>query len=422
LGPTLLCVLVTLWSDPVELNAGVTAEVRAGESPVIAQQNAQAFVATLVTPTIDLDLKESRGGARLTYYPRLVWQSPNALDRTIRPLLLHQGSLSASVRPTRTTHVAARAFASYGEPDYSILPQLIGASGGTVPVGPGQAAVPQVQTIVTFSGSALLEDQVSRRLRVTLGGGATYFRPIGTPTPAPAGAMLPGISFLSEQTTATLTPGIVERLTRNDDLGVAINGTYSTYSTGIEVALVGPSVSWRARRAAGDELRVELGAAVARDVGAVSAVPGGQAVAPTGSVEALLHLGGEDEYGVWTRLRAAVDEFIDPVLSTVYPRTFVAAQTVLVVAPDWSVGLQADFTTSLRTPSPAMMSLDETAFSVVVPVRHRFGPSLIAELGGRWGERAPAIAASDFAFRERQLWVYVSLTADTRARARWSGR
>jgi hypothetical protein len=424
LGLTLIFALATLWADPAELNAGVTSETRAGVSPLLGSQEPQAFTATLVTPMLDGELKEPGGGLRLAYYPRFVWQTPNALDRTVRPLILHQVSLAAAIRPNEATHFSLRAYGSYGEPDYSILPQLVGsAPGSTVPIGPVQSAVPQIQTILTASATALLEGDVSRRLSLTLGGGVSHFRPIGAPpAPSPVAGMAAAPSFLIEQTTASVSPGFFERLAPSDDLGLVVNASYATYSDGVDVGLVGPSAFWRERRAGRYELRLELGATIAHDLGAVSAVPGGTVVSPTGAVDGAFHVVGQDESGLLARFRAGVDEFVDPILSQVYPRAFVSAQLAFVVAPNWWAGVQGDFTTSLISPSMATMNLDETALSVVVPVRHRFGPNVIVELGGRWGERAPAITSSDFGFRERQLWAYLAITADTRERSAFSWR
>jgi len=415
-------ILATLLADPVELNAGIATELRGGDSPVLANQESHAFVATVTTPQGDLELKDRRVYLRLTYFPRLVWQSPNALDRTLRPLLLNQAALSLIGRPTMRTRITAHAFGSYGEPDYSILPQLVGTGQGTPPLGSGQAAVPQVQKILTLSAGVLVESDLNRRFLLACGLDGSHFRPIAesSPAKAPPGTMQT-ISFLIEQTTVAASPGIIYRLTPHDALALTVNTTYVTYSGGIALALVNTTLSWRALRSARDEFRVELGVAEAHDLGTASAVPDRQAVSPTGSIDALLHIFSEDEYGLWTRLRVAVEEYVDPVLTQVYPRALVYGQITLVMAPDWSAGIQGDFATSLRT-APAATNLDETALSIVLPVRHRVTPNVIVEIGGRWSERAPALTATNFGFRERQIWAYLSLTATTRARPAWSGR
>jgi len=421
LALTILPLLATLLADPFELNAGITTEARAGQSPVLASQDSQAFMAMVATPRLEAALRDRQTDVRLSYFPRFVWQSPNTLGRTVRPLLLNQAALSLSSRPTATSELGAHAFGSYGEPDYTILPQLIGAGQGMVPVGSGQAQVPQVQKILTFSVGVLGETAVTRRWALSLGLDASHFRPIAAPSdpnlPPPAGMFV----GLIKQTAVTASPGVIHRLTAHDDLALIVGATYATYSTGIELGLVSTTLSWRARRAGSDEYRLDLGVTGARDLGEVSALPSGRDVSPTGRVEALVHLVGEDEYGLFVRLRAAVDEFVDPILAQVYPRGLVAGQLTLVQAPDWSFGVQGDFVTSLRT-SAAPSGFDETAFSLVMHIRHRVNDNLIVEVGGRWSERAPALAASNFGFHAQQLWGYVSLTADTRERPRWTGR
>lgn len=418
-----------LLASPFELNASVASETRAGESPVLANAGSERLVTELITPLAEAELHEERLDVRLAYFPRLVWQSPNALGRTIRPLFLNQASLTLDARPSARTKVTGRAFGSYGEPDYTILPQLISNSQGMLPQGSGQATVPTVLTILTVSADLGIETEVSRRSRLTLSVDVSHFRPFGTSmVSTPPTLTLTPSYLLTEQTTVAATPGAAYRLTPDDDLALTVGTAYSTYSSGTELLFVSPMLTWRARRsAAGDEFRLGLGLTNARELDTGTPIVGLQALSPAGSAEALWHVFTEDQYGLTAELKATVDEFVDPVLRVAYPRGYIAGQMTLILAPDWSMGVQGDFGASLQTSTPATVNgiyPDETAFSVSVPVRHRITGNVIMEFGGRWAERAPAFAvpASDFAFRERQLWAYFMLTASTRAVSDWSGR
>jgi hypothetical protein len=447
LGFIFFSVLVPLLASPFELNASVAAETRAGEEPILYPAVSERFVAELVTPQVEADLRQERLDVRLSYSPRLVWQSPNALGRTIRPLFLNQATLVLASQPSATTTVSARAFGSYGEPDYTILPQLIAAGQGTVAQGSGQAYVPQVVKILTFSAKAGIQTEVSRRLLLAFSAEANHFRPLldqppATMAPPSMTTMSTTTSantsyFVTRQTTVAANPGALFRLTPVDDLGLFVGAAYSTYSSGVEFLLLSSTLSWRTRRASRYDLRLDLGLTDVRNLSTIPEVGFHDVLSPTGSVEALWHIMSQDDYGLTARLKAGVDEFVDPVLEITYPRATVSGQITLGLAPDWSLAVQGDFSTGLQTPSvplavtmtltPTMtptpqQDLDETAFSVAVPVRHRLSRNLLMEFGGRWTERAPAIVASDFAFRERVLWAYLTLTYSTRATPDWSGR
>ena len=437
MGFIFFSVLAPLLASPFELNASVAAETRAGEEPILNAEVSERFVAELVIPQVEADLRQERLDVSLAYFPRVIWQSPNTLGRTVRPLFLNQATLVLSAQPSATTKVSARAFGSYGEPDYTILPQLIGASQGMVAQGSGQASVPQVVKILTASARAAIQTQVSRRLLLTVSAEANHFRPLldqpAIPPPSMTTTSTNTSYFLTRQTTVAANPGALFRLTPVDDLGLFVGAAYSTYSSGIEFLLVSSTLSWRTRRASGNDLRLDLGVTEVRNVGLIPAGGFREALSPTGSVEALWHVMSEDDYGLTARLKAGVDEFADPVLAVTYPRATVSGQMTLGLAPDWTLAIQADFSTGLQNapttvigapltvPSTAQEP-DETVFSLAVPVRHRLSKNLIMEFGGRWTERAPTIVASDFAFRERVFWAYLTLTYSTRATPDWSGR
>ena len=137
--------LAPLLASPFNLDGAVVAEGRAGSSPVLVGQAPQSFAAAVVSPQVAVWLRGHQLDLRLGYLPRLTWETPNDLGFEGRPLILHQAALALTARPAATTELQARAAGAIGQPDYSILPQLIGS---------GQAALPQVQRIVTVSGSA----------------------------------------------------------------------------------------------------------------------------------------------------------------------------------------------------------------------------------------------------------------------------
>lgn len=401
MGPALFALAASVFASPFDLYGTVAAEGRAGSSPVLAGQEPTAFVAGLLTPHVEAVARDERLELHLDYFPRFLWQSPNNAHYELRPLILHQASLVLTGKPSATTDVSARGYASYGQPDYSILQQLIGV---------GQGALPQVQDIFTVTGNLGAQRYVTRRLRLTLAGDVGHFRVLdGAPVTDASGMAL----GLPHQTVVDATPGATFAVTRNDDFLLTATVAYGDYTNRVEIESVTPLVSWRERTEAGQETRLSLGLTYARDVGPVPAINGGSALLPTASGELHHSLLVQDDHGLWGHLKLIAEEYVDPILLTTGPRVIASGLLTYTRAPDWSVGLQGDFTASLRS-TPLPTHPDETAFSIRIPARHRFSQNVFIEFGGFYGDRAPAFADPGFKFHQRQVWAYFSLLATTR--------
>jgi hypothetical protein len=61
---------------------------------------------------------------------------------------------------------------------------------------------------------------------------------------------------------------------------------------------------------------------------------------------------------------------------------------------------------------------DETMVLVEVPIRYRWSTQLDVEFGARYVERAPNLAAADFAWHNRELWAFLTLLTTTSRPAR----
>jgi hypothetical protein len=418
LFPALFALVAPLLASPFNLDGTVLAEGRAGSSPVIAGQAPQPFVAGVLTPQFQAWLRDETTDARLSYLPRFMWQQPNNAHYGARPLILHQMNLRLYGRPSSTTEVTARAFASYGEADYSILPQLLGTA---------QNALPPVEKIATASGNFGVQKALSRRLRLTFAGDLMYLRVIGDAPTQNATAMAP---TLPRQVAFDATPGAVYAVTRNDDVWLTATALYGQYTNQVAIESVTPLLTWRGRQQAGDELRLSLGVSYARDAGANSIINGGSAFLPTASAEIQRSLIVQDASGLWAHLRVMAEQYVDPILLTIGPRFGASGQLTLTEAPGWSVAIQGDFSASVAKVAPPPPPLlapvgappvapmtprppDQTSVSVRVPVRRWFSKNCMLELGGYYGDRAPALTSAQFEFHQRQLWAYVALTVTT---------
>jgi hypothetical protein len=118
---------------------------------------------------------------------------------------------------------------------------------------------------------------------------------------------------------------------------------------------------------------------------------------------------------------ATFDYFVDPLLGTGAPRGLTFTNVTLTVPPDWTVGLQGAFATSLspRSADPTAVYPDETTLMISLTARHRVSQNLIVEFGCQYVERAARVAAPNFALHQLQLWFYVMLTATSRPVPEW---
>jgi len=402
--------------DPVDPNVGVAAEVRAGQTPLFAGGAPRDFVAGVLTPEASVDLREPETSLRLRYFPQLFWERAEGVDRRA-PLVLHQASLTLSTKPVRSTALSAQALGAYGEPDYAALPQFLGT---------GQLVLPPVVKIFSLTGSAGVQTNLSGRWLLSFIAGASHFQPVGDQTPpqmlsTPVPSM-PQPTFIAlTQTSVGVTPGTAYKLTRVDTLGLTVSAMDSWFSNGVEIFVANPSLGWRRRLAPGDEIQLGAGLAYAHDLGTVRVVSTQKPVIPTGSAELIWRLLTDGESSLTGDFRAAVDDYVDPILGISGPRFLASARLALLPRPDWSAALQADFgtvwTSTASIPGFVGGFPDETAASVALPIRHWISDHFAFETGARWADRGPAISSGHFAFHQRQTWAYFAFIATTRNEA-----
>jgi hypothetical protein len=400
--------LTLLLADPVDPNVGVAAEVRAGQTPLYAGGASRDFVAGVLTPQVTLDLREPETSLRLRYFPQLFWERAEGVDRRA-PLILHQASVALSTKPVHSTALSAQALGAYGEPDYAALPQFLGT---------GQLVLPQVVKIFSLTASAEVQTDLSRRWQLSFIAGGSHFQPLGDQVPAATDPSVPqGVIPLITQTSVSITPGTAYKLTRVDTLGLSASVMDSKFSNGVQILVANPSFGWRRRLAPGDEIQLGVGLAYARDLGSTKAVSTQGPVIPTGSAEVIWRLLTDGESSLTGDLRAAVDDYVDPILGISGPRFLASARLVLLPRPDWSAALQADFGTVWASSTIAGVLPDETAASVSLPIRHWLSSHFAFETGARWADRGPAISSGQFAFHQRQTWAYFAFIATTRNEA-----
>jgi hypothetical protein len=384
-----------------DINGLVTLETRAGEGPLTADGVIKPGVIGILTPDLQLSYLSRTAEMRLDYGARIFWRQPND-SSSLRPLILHAVNFLGSVQATRNLKLTGNVNASIGESDYTILTQIL---------GPGQAALPTVADFFSATAAVGAQLNVSRTSIFGMSLAVTQRRPLGATANVPV--VDPTMPPFPRQTSVVATPSFGFDLTRQDQLTLVSPMSYGTYSGGIDILTVSPQVRWRAHLTSNYDLRIGAGIAYAR---VEPALPTSSPVAPVGEVGVETRLA--DTGAVATRASAGVrvDYFVDPVLGTAGPRASLVLGLWSTLTPDWFVGFDGNYSTVfLGTNTSVLATLtDETAASVAIPVRYRASDNILTEFGFRWSDRAPSVLVSAFGFHQRQLWLYLLLTATTR--------
>ncbi|HEX3698262.1 MAG TPA: hypothetical protein VH374_23020 [Polyangia bacterium] len=334
------------------------------------------------------------------------------------PLYLHTWTLAADSHPTPRLVFQGTASVLEGATDYTYLPVVLGTNQATL------AVVPRIfSTTVDASAQA----RASRTVRFELALRVFQYRPVDED---------PAATFvLPHLTTVTVTPGVAFRLSALDELTLS-TGFETQYISALQSApavagqplmvhsvtglTVIPGVGWRTSLARHASLELRAGIALTH-LSSAYPIDTPSSVTPIGKVtldQRLLSLRGTV---LQAMLGASVDYYVDPILGAATPRGTAMVILSLLCPPDWSVGFEGYFFSTLQmhatTSGDTTYYPDEVAASVAVPVRHRISDSLTVEFGGRWADRAPFYSRPGSfieSFHQRQLWLYVLFAGTSR--------
>jgi hypothetical protein len=419
-----------LFADKVELDASVTSESRAGQAPIVAGQAPGFSLVELVTPALALRLFDDHDlQLRLDYGLRIFARATEGLPLA-SPLILHTVTLSAKARLSPVLTSTAAANLSVGAADYSYLPQLLGTNQSTLPY-----------SVDIFSTSGSLDTQLRLDPRWTLSGvvEAAYSKPISS-APPNASDMSTLIPY-PRRSLLGARSALVTRASRTDDVILTVGAQYQTISSvgllpasdpnQVSVAsgrfvilTVWPQLGWRTRLSPRQELHFTAGVVYNH----ILVNPTGQhpqPLAPTGAFDFTINVMSHNDVALRVVGGTGVDYFVDPILGTTGLRGQVSSGFYLAFPPDWTAGLEASFATPLSRADAGLLNAtmlypDETAASVTLPLRHRLSRNVLMDFGGLWSNRGPRLSAPNWAFHQRQLWVYFALTFTTREIPRWS--
>jgi len=425
--------LLTLLAR-VDIDGIVVDETRAGEAPLIANQQPRATFANVVV----LHLLDPGLELRLDYAPRLFWLAATDTPTTT-PLWLNVVDLTASLQTSPRLKITGKANFTQGKTDYQFLSQTI--------YGAGQAAVPTSIEVLSVTAGEITEVRADPTWTVIVEADAAYRKPESTTTVVVNGQTMT-IPY-PRQKGVQVVPSAIDRLSNANDLvlssGVSLQSTSNIFGTMVssptmvsplggetltdvgnfEVLTITPEIGWRTRPSPWRQLHLGAGVAYNHVFETPYSVPT-RPFSPIANVDWSVNVMTGHEAAYRGTVSAAVDYFVNPVIATAGPRALVAG-AIYYAVPDWMVGLEGAFATPIGTRSlaewrelnmtiPGMappVPPDETVASLSLPVRHRVSRNFIAEVGGRWADRGPRLTGlgDGLGFHQRQLWVYLSLTA-----------
>lgn len=404
-----LLVALALFSGEFDVQATAFVETRAGEAPILAGFEPEPFVAAIVTATGTLVYQEPGLSLRLSYTPRVYWAHPNVLESDA-PLLLHTVDLLIADRRTKRFSLQADVAGSIGQADYATVAQLVGS---TTQV---QGSVPPITNIASTTGTITTRTALTRRWELDLDGRLFYWKALDLNTATALAEFA-----ITEQKSATEQATALFQLTPRNALGFGAEASQASYSSGVDVYTVGPTVTWKVHLTPLDDLKLLAGVEYVRATGptipgtAPLLGPSGQAVSPVGGFELVSRVMRKDDVLILATAAAGVDYYVDPVIQTASPRAQAGLGITGIMLPDWLATVRGDFVTALRTTPLTVTAAggfipDETVASLTLAVQRRLSIGFFLEIGGVWAERAPAFVTPGFQFDQRQLWAFARLS------------
>jgi len=392
----LLALSALLAQAGAQIEAGARIETRVGEVP---EPTEQTEVVVLATPSLRLHWFAGVDDFQTEVATRILWR-PVPLPRS-RPLFLETFGVTHTMRPTIRSqwHLGLRA--SYGEQDYTSLSQQFAT----------QPTLPLSTTMFMIDGAADTLWRSSRRTTLSLQLGAVHHRTLDTGSSESTAPTLP------TQTTVSATPALHFLLSSYSS--VEVSAPVSDYeiqepagrlpqARQLNVVSVQPQVSGLAQLTRDHQLHLIAGLTYV-DVVRGSNANLGYPVAPIAHVNLFSYLHRDHISSVFSSVGAGTLWFLDPVLARGVWRGIAQARLDAQMGLRWSAGAGFTFAADVLNPPAAGMDYDATVVAADSSVRYRWTNVIVAELGGRFTERAPYLSSSEFAWRRRELWAFLTL-------------
>jgi len=412
-GSAIVSALFLLQAE-AQFEAGARLETRAGESPTGTRSDAQgnlsttgqAQVVVTAVPLIGVRWLDANDDLRVNSATRILWRPVPLFGD--RPIFLESIEASHIRRTSKRSQWRLSLMGSYGEQDYTSLQKEL----------PGQPALPLSATMLTLNATALTSWRSSRRLELTMQLGGTYRRSFNDQTTGIGTTS--GYGGMPTQATVITTPGLSYRLNQRSKFEAAatVADTDSqlpatgTVATGhLNVLMIQPRIGIREQLTRKHELHLAVGVSqiVALRKPADLDLP--WYPAPILQIDLNSLLQQTRRAVVSSSLGAGTSAFVDPVLGTAVSRATAQASVDVRWGP-WNAGARCLFTTELSAQNSAteVTPPDQTSVSVEIPFRYRSSRQLTMEFGGRYSERAPYLGTKNFAWHNREMWLFLNIT------------
>ena len=429
-GPMALTALLLVRAS-AQMETGARIETRVGDAPTgalsvpsdptsvpVAAQQAQVMV--VATPILKLRWTTGVDDVRLDSATRIFWRPVPLLGT--RPLFLETLGATDTRRPTKRSRWRLDLRGTYGEEDYTSLSQQFA----------NQPTLPVSTTMFMANGSVDALWRNSRRTTLTFRLGVIHRRTLDA---QPVASKVPGTSLaplsLPTQTSVTASPALHWTVTRR--FGIEASAPVFDYdfqditqasapAGHTNIASIQPQMGFLEELSRRHQLHFVAGLTFAYALQG-SNTKLGHHVTPLVRVDLNSTLYRTRATAVQSSVGAGTNWLVDPVLGTGVWRGVAQANFDATIGPHWTTGARFMFTTNLSARLPtadgpsangAPIYIDETIVSAEIPVRHRWSNLLLVEFGGRFAERAPRLSAPRFAWRERELWAFLTLFAATR--------
>jgi hypothetical protein len=424
-GPAILSALFLIQAE-AQFEAGARIESRVGETPTGTTQGTstspttgqpvtgyvtaeQAQVMVAATPLLSLRWLGGVDDVRADSATRILWR-PVPLIRS-RPIFLETLGASLTRRPSRRSTWQFNILGSYGEQDYTSLQNAL----------PNQPTLPLTTTMFMVDATAGASWRSTRRTTLALQFGAIHRRSFDAQSDANGSAGT--IGRIPTQSTVSAVPGLDFALTRRSslqafatvsDTDVQNPSPLPGQPSDQNILLIQPQVGLREELARRHQLHLAVGLSYAVALRQTD-TPLPWYPWPLLQVELNSLLSRTRTAIVRSSLGAGTTAFVDIGLGEVVWRGVAQASVDTQLGP-WSVGTRCSFATDIsgRLSAVGNVSPDETIVSAEIPVRYRSSRRLIVEFGGRYTERAPHLGAPGFAWHNRELWLFLNLTASSR--------
>jgi hypothetical protein len=436
----LVASLIAGQGGGAELEAGATLDLRAGQAPVGLAKNGsnlpseQNLVMASATPLLGLRWTGTDDELRVLSATRVLWRPVPLLHE--RPLVLETLSATHLARVSKRTRWQLTLRSTYGEEDYTSLVQQYTS----------QPQLPQATTAVTANATADVTWLASRLSTLGLSLNAIHRRSLDD-MQASSNSGTSVIPTMPTQTSVMATPALRRRLDRRTNLELLVTiadadirdvqfrlpasdptavATWlpapgatpaGTTIAHVNLLTVQPQIGVVRNLSRGEQLRLFVGGTYAAVLVNPDKNRNWLPLTPVARAElASLHWRDRTS-AVRSVLSVGTMWYADPVLGLAVWRGNAEARLDAQLGLRWNAGARAAFITDLNPPiDPASVGgllIDETVVQVDVPLRYRWSPQTVLEFGGRWAERGPNLRSHDFAWRNREVWAFFTVTGTT---------